>query len=362
MTVTAEDDAVCGSGECEKCIGDVDVSGTNTDTQENSISVNSHFPMAAGRISAWHLRGTKPHDIQLQIWRPLTPDLTAPGKGAKSGKFTLQCANKVSLKGSAGGDVEEGFLIIPAEQCIVQNGDIMGWAQLGPGSIVWKTGTSGKDGNEGPIEYGRICQGSSATVLELGKEQQMSCGGSWREDRGYGVRVSFCADPDWGFPMLLIGGIVALAYLAGGVVYGRSTAGATAAGSAKGSAAAPVAMLRDHPHSTKMAELYGLVRDGMVYARSGGGRARPARAACGGGRSSGRTSDDEYSSSKKDKKKSRSKKAGKDREQALLVTDAGAVSPAAAPPPAPAAREWTPTRTGHLAVGARETGVKVLQR
>ena len=52
-------------------------------------------------------------------------------------------------------------------------------------------------------------------------------------------------------------------------------------------------------------------------------------------------------------KKERAAKGGRGDLEAPLVS-------VAAPPPAPPREEWQPTRTGHLAIGARETGVKVV--
>ena len=68
----------------------------------------------------------------------------------------------------------------------------------------------------------------------------------------------------------------------------------------------------------------------------------------------------------KRKKVKNSKKSGSDshKDPAVLAQDGdgGATSSALPPPPAAGSpeREWAPTRTGHLAVGARETGVKVI--
>jgi hypothetical protein len=111
---------------------------------------------------------------------------------------------------------------------------------------------------------------------------------------------------------------------------------------------------------------------------SGGGRvgaAATGRATARGGgvpteaagrrseRSTGARADRSTGARGSGKKKSKGKKEGKskrkggsrDLEAALSAPHSAPPAPAPAPP-----MEWQPTRTGHLAVGARETGVKVV--
>ena len=123
----------------------------------------------------------------------------------------------------------------------------------------------------------------------------------------------------------------------------------------------------------QLRELQGLVHDGVRFATRGRGRREAAAtrlahiseptqsllsqlADGSGGGSKGKHSKG------KSKGKSKSKSRAKDTAGADL-TDIGsgsgsvdATSAPTAPAPAPV---WQPTRTGHLAIGARETGVKV---
>ena len=134
-------------------------------------------------------------------------------------------------------------------------------------------------------------------------------------------------------------------------------------------------------------ELRGLVRDGVVFVRSGGkikgaptaagdGAARdahgrrddhrnesssssssPTAAAAAGVDSAGSV---DKSAKKKGKKMagapSKSKKSKRSKGEEVA---GGGHAGQEAPLLAPAQKEWAPTRTGNLSIGARETGVKV---
>ena len=171
----------------------------------------------------------------------------------------------------------------------------------------------------------------------------------------------------------LAAGLVAalLLYVGGGLAFAR----------VKGSNTAPG--WRAHPHSRHWVELLALSRDGAFFSRraigmggrSKGGIGRTPLLDSKAGGSGGAHSDSLLagpqppSPAKKDKKKkqkksseeskhsgSKSKGLRSDSDKGDGGDQAGAATPTPEPPPA---REWQPTRTGHLAVGARETGVKV---
>jgi uncharacterized membrane protein YgcG len=187
------------------------------------------------------------------------------------------------------------------------------------------------------------------------------------------------AHVSWGTPLVLTCGFLALAYVGTGVVFGRRREGA------KGP------LLQQHPHWNLWRELGGLVADGVTFTSGrlllrrasgrsragrgggggggGGGRSEPLLAAAGGGGGSGgggggggrksKRGSRDIGSSQKKKSKSKIKKGGrKEKDKDKDVAAALAMLADAPPAPQPA-REWAPTRTGHLAVGARETGVKV---
>lgn len=123
------------------------------------------------------------------------------------------------------------------------------------------------------------------------------------------------------------------------------------------------------PHRGLWLEVGGLVRDGVVYARRGGasavGRRRDDRDGHrhqhrgGGGPAStaGSTAADKLSKQKHKKHKKHSKRhRSRDDLGASMLQDKETGQPT---PAMTAKREWRPTVSGHLAVGARETGVKV---
>ena len=115
------------------------------------------------------------------------------------------------------------------------------------------------------------------------------------------------------------------------------------------------------PHSEQWLQLYGLVTDGWRWALSGGGGGGPSHGAPHPdvryerppdyARPASHTRKHGASAKKKQARggKKGSKRSGKSE------------SDAPPSPPSPvAAKEWQPTRTVHLATGARETGVKVV--
>jgi hypothetical protein len=146
---------------------------------------------------------------------------------------------------------------------------------------------------------------------------------------------------------------------------------------------AVAAVLSAHPHWGRMLELRGLVRDGVRYTRSGGRRRGGAHEGGAPAQGSGRGSDNKgrhhhdqeevllksgKTTGSKGSKGSKSKsKRGKGPKKVSPGPEAssnaaneesrGDVDTASSS--TATTREWSPTSTGHLAVGARETGVKV---
>ena len=169
----------------------------------------------------------------------------------------------------------------------------------------------------------------------------------------------------WVFIGMFFAGLVA--YVGGGLVMSRSRG--------RGG-------LSSHPHYRQWQALSGLCRDGLQFCASGGRRRNGApggggvsRRNTGGGGGSGlsdrfdvdkpggeESSSEGRSSSKKGKKQKKHKKQKKSASGRERAAGGDAVEPpqaaAAVAAPAPAAREWAPTRTGNLSVGARETGTR----
>ena len=118
------------------------------------------------------------------------------------------------------------------------------------------------------------------------------------------------------------------------------------------------------PHLTRWRAVVALAKDGAAYCRSCvfGGRTRhrhageittPIAGNSGKQRSPGSAADKKKKKSRKSKKAPKSDKNVDNRNQKMATSDDSSASASQAP-------EWKPTRTGHLAVGARETGVKVV--
>ena len=127
-------------------------------------------------------------------------------------------------------------------------------------------------------------------------------------------------------------------------------------------------LLQAHPHYAQWTEVTALCADGLQFLRRGGGRrggpsARSEAARAGGLREpltprGGDTAGSVRSgagsrSSDKSKKSSRSSKSKS------KTPSSGGGSGGDGAEPEPEDTAWRPTCTGHLAVGARETGVKV---
>ena len=189
------------------------------------------------------------------------------------------------------------------------------------------------------------------------------CGAPWI------ASVSQCGGgSSWGGTFLLAAGLALGVYVGGGAVAGKKTGG----GHQKG-------WLASHPHYGMWQEGGALCRDGLNFSRGGGGgggrrraggsreREGPLLAAAGGGsddggggggsskRSKSKSQKEKQGLGKSSKQSSKSKRRGgtpieeENKERGITAAEVPA------PPP-----EWKPTRTGHLAVGARETGVKVV--
>ena len=176
---------------------------------------------------------------------------------------------------------------------------------------------------------------------------------------------------NWGWGFLATLAVLWLGYIAGGLLvtkWGGGGGGWT------------------HRHATHWRALWGLVADGVHFARGGYQTLGPA--ATKKGNSTGRVSstcrpprefsnkvvsgdkrkDDKRGKEKKSKEKSiriKEQRKGSSKEvlaAAVAATAAAATATVEQPPPQPQlSREWQPTRSavGCLAVGARETGVKV---
>ena len=117
------------------------------------------------------------------------------------------------------------------------------------------------------------------------------------------------------------------------------------------------------PLPARLRELRGLVADGVAFSFGGGARARTscahvvaAEPLLQGGAAAGSSS--AGSKQKKEKKRGSKSSKGSKEQRAKVAKSASPAPPPPAPPAAPA-REWAPTRSGLLAAGARETGVKV---
>ena len=169
------------------------------------------------------------------------------------------------------------------------------------------------------------------------------------------IRGVGCAGLNSGFggTFVLIMLVVGAAYFGGGYAYKRRISGARG--------------WRALPHAPLWMELAALVQDGLDFTRRG----RQRGGGGGGGRGEGYARMGEPSkSSGKDKKGPGGKEKGSKKSRGG-TSKKGTPSGGAQPPvsageggsgarsPAEPAKEWTPTVTGHLAAGARETGVKV---
>jgi hypothetical protein len=213
-------------------------------------------------------------------------------------------------------------------------------------------------------------------------------GSAWK--LGSSVKI-LCGGPaplGWGWPFLFVLGLCGGAYVGGGVALGRLRGRGRGGGEGLPALAA-------HPHWGTWLALLSLCADGVAFARAtrtgrgrlgaeDRGRSEHREKLLGGGsgqhgtgaRGCGLDGSSRKTKTKKAKKQKKSSAgagagAGAGRRdhgagggagrrdhlhgnQSSLAVDGGGVA-AAAP-----AREWAPTRTGHLAVGARETGVKVV--
>ena len=177
---------------------------------------------------------------------------------------------------------------------------------------------------------------------------------------------------NWGWPLLGAVLLGSMLYVGGGGVAATMARGPDLG--RRGLAA--------HPHYTRWQAAYALVIDGVAFALGRRSRAAtPHTADSDDGRSSTRSlrqplaaagsapgknpavqSDAKARARSKnekgkEKERGKSKKGKEPRKGKQDQTDPE--PPPAQQPPA-AAPEWKPTRTGHLAIGARETGVKVV--
>ena len=93
------------------------------DGASNIQFVDLHLPFgSSGRLLAWDWFAGRPGDTMLQIWRPDTEtcDTTC---------FTLVCENAVTAATTGPGH----FDVDPADQCVVNADDVIGWFHLGQG-------------------------------------------------------------------------------------------------------------------------------------------------------------------------------------------------------------------------------------
>ena len=121
------------------------------------------------------------------------------------------------------------------------------------------------------------------------------------------------------------------------------------------------------PHPEYWLELRALCEDGLAFTRGGGAGVRaqrclddgkaatvgPREGGAGGSKTGNADSKDTLLSSR-DKKKSKKGSSSKGKRTPPQEEEAEEMPPVQLPE-----REWAPTRTGYLAVGARETGVKI---
>ena len=128
---------------------------------------------------------------------------------------------------------------------------------------------------------------------------------------------------------------------ASGVVFGRR--------SGRGEAYT----LRAHPHWEKWVGLQGLVSDGVAFCRSG--RKTPREIEDNKREKAGR-----HGKKHKDKNKEKHKGKGKPGSGSSSVAATTVDDTADGEEPIITEREWAPTQTGLLSIGARETGVKIV--
>ena len=182
---------------------------------------------------------------------------------------------------------------------------------------------------------------SADSPAKITQQQLAACG----HDEGLSLGLVF----------VLVFLLASAVYVGGGLAYGRRTRGGGG--------------LASHPHFQRWSFFAGLVMDGVGVVRGckdggGGVRTRSAATTASASRDDPRNqlavSVSSHKSGKSGKKQSKkgggnSKKTKKAHAEPLLQPATGTLA-AQVPPPT---REWQPTRTGHLAAGARETGVKV---
>lgn len=196
-------------------------------------------------------------------------------------------------------------------------------------------------------ECSKECTGSADEI----------CGGFWFISV-YSVQAS--SRLGWMFTgVLVIGGGL---YVAAGTFLGQRRGKASLRG------------VKAHPHYKYWVQLAGLCVDGVRYIQGASARHSSSSQRGGGDDSSHASSSGRPKKGKdrrKDRKKDKNGKGhggshkkpakGEARDHVPLLEGQGQqqAEEAPAPSPAAAAREWQPTRSAHLATGARETGVKV---
>jgi hypothetical protein len=170
------------------------------------------------------------------------------------------------------------------------------------------------------------------------------CGGGW-----HNTVIKIDCSTAWGWPFVLSFALCAGLYVGGGVAMNRGRSGG---------ADHWTQLVPNHPF---WVTLHSLVRDGVSFShqRVQGRRGSSARtvrliepSAEGGGSGRGSSSKSKSGSKKSSKKGKSSDPAGASRSSIGGGNDDSVAEAAPASPDSP--REWTPTRTGHLAVGARE--------
>ena len=365
---------------CGADFGTVPVTAANKllDTALKLILVDTSEKLDAGTVASFTLYNSGgPNPISLQIWRPV-----------KTKTLQLVCETQATLKA--------GLQTIPASPpCEIENGDLLGWFQ---DTGAKAGGVSADKIIETPAD---MC---SAVYHEMDGEDPVGvvwqyCGvpghlqpgcppvpvggtfdveGCGKRKYSIAVRVDgMCTACAWGCKVLA--GLLLVSALYLGVGMGMAHR--------QGARGGWQELL---PHKQQWKEVRALAADGLAFVRAGGKASRQASSVQQQQQQqplvvSRRDSDtQEHGSSRgrgssilnvalkgkkeanKGKKTKKSKKIGSDshKDPALLAQGGGGGATSSALPPPPAAgspeREWAPTRTGHLAVGARETGVKVI--
>jgi hypothetical protein len=194
-----------------------------------------------------------------------------------------------------------------------------------------------------------------------------------RESCCLGVHHDVIPNGDGGWAAVILGVVLVMTYLGGGIAIGKYSSHSSSSSSSSGGGGGRQ-LLSYHPHYRHMGQLLGLCKDGLHFSRgvvfdqgwrnkqhtsathqsllTENSNTRTSKASRHGSTSKGRRH-------KKERRRGcRQKSDELQPHDCLPIPDPAFVTPVMAPHDSH--QNWAPTRTGHLAVGARETGVKVV--